>query len=154
MKSKEPQQYARNDIAQSMFYSKSRPGFYCVEIHGDNIPKDAVAITLEKHRALLNAHSQGKWIEPNENGYPVAVDPPPPTPKEWAEINLGRCRALMNEAALKIAPLQDAIDLNIATDDEKQRLKAWKVYRVALNRIEQHSSLSAEIEWLKPPDEK
>ncbi|GAM51542.1 hypothetical protein EBME_0233 [bacterium endosymbiont of Mortierella elongata FMR23-6] len=59
----------------------------------------------------------------------------------------------MSQAALKVAPLQDAVDLNIATDDEKQLLKEWKLYRVALNRIEQHSSLSAEIEWPKPPDE-
>ncbi|WP_223694714.1 tail fiber assembly protein [Mycoavidus sp. HKI] len=41
----------------------------------------------------------------------------------------------------------------MATDNEKQRLKAWKLYRVKLNRIEQQSSFSTEIEWPKPPDE-
>ncbi len=135
------------------YYSKTTRGFYCVEIHGNNIPQDAVAITREEHRALLNAQSKGKTIQPDEKGYPVAVDPPPPTPEQRAEMALYQRHALMNEATLKIAPLQDAVDLNIATDDEKQRLKAWKLYRVTLNRIEQHSSFSTEIEWPKPPDE-
>ncbi|UUM20807.1 tail fiber assembly protein [Mycoavidus sp. SF9855] len=45
------------------------------------------------------------------------------------------------------------IDLNIATDNEKQRLKAWKLYRVKFNCIEQQCSFSIEIEWPKPPDE-
>ncbi|MCX8566968.1 MAG: virus tail fiber assembly protein, lambda gpK [Glomeribacter sp. 1016415] len=135
------------------YYSKSEPGFYCVGIHGDNIPKDAVSITQEEHTALLNAQSKGKWIQSDENGYPVAVDPPPLTPEEWADINLRRRQARLSQAALKVAPLQDAVDLNIATDDEKQLLKEWKLYRVALNRIEQHANLSAEIDWPKPPDE-
>ncbi|EBP2453867.1 tail fiber assembly protein, partial [Salmonella enterica] len=36
----------------------------------------------------------------------------------------------------KIAPLQDAVDLEIATDDEKARLDEWKKYRVRVNRVD------------------
>ena len=32
-----------------MFYSKSTGGFYDAEIHGNNIPSDAVEITKEKY---------------------------------------------------------------------------------------------------------
>ncbi|MBT0720221.1 hypothetical protein EFZ10_10945 [Tatumella sp. TA1] len=39
-------------------------------------------------------------------------------------------------AAEKIAPLQDAVDLQIATKEEIQRLKEWKRYRVILSRVE------------------
>lgn len=65
-----------------MFYSKSTNGFYDASIHGDNIPADAVEITVEKHQILLEGQSQGKRIVADENGFPVLVDPPPPTPEQ------------------------------------------------------------------------
>ncbi|EBM4325241.1 tail fiber assembly protein [Salmonella enterica] len=36
----------------------------------------------------------------------------------------------------KIAPLQDAVDLDIATEDEKAQLDEWKQYRVLVNRVD------------------
>lgn len=57
-----------------MFYSKSTGGFYDTAIHGDNIPSDAVEITTEEHAALLDAQSQGKRIEADASGFPVAVE--------------------------------------------------------------------------------
>ncbi len=39
-------------------------------------------------------------------------------------------------ASEKIAPLQDAVDLDIATDDEKAQLDEWKKYRVLVNRVD------------------
>ena len=42
-----------------MFYSKSTGGFYSRAIHGDNIPADAVEITDEEHRELLEGQSRG-----------------------------------------------------------------------------------------------
>ncbi|ECA4282321.1 tail fiber assembly protein, partial [Salmonella enterica subsp. enterica serovar Stanley] len=36
----------------------------------------------------------------------------------------------------KIAPLQDAVDLDIATDDEKAQLDEWKKYRILVNRVD------------------
>ncbi|EJA5115465.1 tail fiber assembly protein, partial [Salmonella enterica] len=43
---------------------------------------------------------------------------------------------LLQMASGKIAPLQDAVDLGIATDDEKARLDEWKKYRVRVNRVD------------------
>lgn len=43
---------------------------------------------------------------------------------------------LLQMASGKIAPLQDAVDLNIATDDEKAQLAEWKKYRVQVNRVD------------------
>jgi hypothetical protein len=37
---------------------------------------------------------------------------------------------------LAIAPLQDAVDLDEATQAETDQLKKWKQYRVAVNRID------------------
>lgn len=43
---------------------------------------------------------------------------------------------LIAQATIEIAPLQDAVDLDEATDAESNSLKAWKQYRVAVNRID------------------
>ncbi|WNP29052.1 tail fiber assembly protein [Morganella morganii] len=45
-------------------------------------------------------------------------------------------QALMAEASDVIAPLQDAVDLDMATPEEESALKEWKKYRVLLNRVD------------------
>ena len=65
-----------------MFYSKSTGGFYDAAIHGDSIPSDAVEITVEQHRALLEGQSQGKVITYDESGKPFLTDPRQPTAEE------------------------------------------------------------------------
>ncbi|GJA54981.1 hypothetical protein KAM348_24040 [Aeromonas caviae] len=61
-----------------MYYSKSTGGFYSRDIHGDNIPADAVYISAETHAALLDAQSSGQLITTDESGHPIAIDPPQP----------------------------------------------------------------------------
>uniref|UniRef100_UPI0005A98A9B phage tail tip fiber protein n=1 Tax=Escherichia coli TaxID=562 RepID=UPI0005A98A9B len=52
----------------------------------------------------------------------------------------------MNDVFLKrLAPLQDAADLEIATEEEISLLEAWKKYRVLLNRVD--TSTAQDIEW-------
>lgn len=46
-----------------------------------------------------------------------------------------------------IAPLQDAVDIGDATDDEVLSLNEWKKYRVALNRLPDQLSYPTDIEW-------
>ncbi|ECJ7363422.1 tail fiber assembly protein [Salmonella enterica] len=53
---------------------------------------------------------------------------------------------LLQMASEKIAPLQDAVDLGIATDDEKARLDEWKKYRVLVNRMD-----TAAPDWPERP---
>ena len=65
-----------------MFYSKSTGGFYATEIHGKNIPDDAVEITIEEHAALLDGQRQGKLIAADGDGRPRLQDPPPPTTEQ------------------------------------------------------------------------
>ena len=76
-----------------MFYSKTTGGFYATAIHGDNIPPDAVEITANEHADLLAAQSTGKVIQADQNGKPVAVDPPKPTADDiWPRIKAERDR--------------------------------------------------------------
>lgn len=60
-----------------MNYSKLTGGFYDPALHGE-IPADAVEITAEQHTALMQAQSDGKQIVADDNGYPIAIDPPVP----------------------------------------------------------------------------
>ncbi|HAL0420644.1 TPA: tail fiber assembly protein, partial [Escherichia coli] len=48
-----------------------------------------------------------------------------------------------------IAPLQDAVDLEIATEEERSLLEAWNKYRVLLNRVD--TSTVPDIEWPANP---
>lgn len=56
------------------FYAKSTGGFYHEEIHGDNMPADAVEITDEYWRSLLTDQENGKVITADAKGYPIAIE--------------------------------------------------------------------------------
>lgn len=58
-------------------------------------------------------------------------------------------KALMQAAGEKISTLQDAVELELATDDETAQLEQWKKYRVLLNRID--TSTAPDISWPKQP---
>lgn len=67
---------------------------------------------------------------------PEPTAPIPPTSEEVLANNTAKRDALLAQATLAIAPLQDAVDLEEATVDEVALLKKWKQYRVAVNRID------------------
>lgn len=72
------------------------------------------------------------------------------TPEQKLADNTARRDILMTEAGLRIAPLQDAVDLDDATPEEVALLKKWKQYRVALNRL----NLSVDpIAWPDKPEQ-
>lgn len=78
-----------------MFYSKLTNGFYSSEIHGDNIPSDAVEITAAEHSTLLEGQSQGKLIKADETGYPFLADQPLPTPEQILVQQLAEAQAYL-----------------------------------------------------------
>jgi len=49
-----------------------------------------------------------------------------------------------------ISPLQDAFDLEIATNAEVKKLAVWKKYRVLLNRIDVNTA--PDIDWPDIPE--
>lgn len=73
-------------------------------------------------------------------------------PDELKEQARRKQRRLLDEATKVIAPLQDAVDLDIATDAEKAALLAWKKYRVLLNRVD--ITQAPDVEWPEVPDGK
>lgn len=74
-------------------------------------------------------------------------------PKQTAETSaLFQKDVMLKEAALRIAPLQDAVDLDDASEEEVDSLKKWKQYRVALNRITQQEGYPDSINWPTMPE--
>lgn len=69
------------------------------------------------------------------------------TPEQTLLAVNARRDELLTVATLRLAPLQDAVDEENATDDEVLRLKQWKKYRIALNRIEQQENYPIHIDW-------
>lgn len=62
-------------------------------------------------------------------------------------------KALLSTAEMEISWLQDAVDPDVMGDDIRPEdvalLKAWRAYRVALNRID--VNLAPDIVWPEPP---
>ena len=131
------------------YFSKSELGFYCDEVN-EAIPTDAVEISEDVYLSLLEGQSKGKFISADSAGTPVLTDPPEPTQVELVAQAEDKRTALMEEANASIIPLQDAADLDIATDEEMESLRAWKRYRVLLNRVD--ASKVPDIEWPDKPE--
>ncbi|WZJ98769.1 tail fiber assembly protein [Pseudomonas sp. LPD2] len=65
-----------------------------------------------------------------------------------ANAGIAQQRAIADTA---IAPLQDAVDLDEATLGEVNALRAWKRYRVALNRLPEQPGFPETIDWPELP---
>jgi len=137
------------------YYSAEKGGFFLYsfkEIYEDSAngwPKDVVEITDEQYKNLLNGQAQGKIITADSKGYPVLVDPPPPTQEQLSVAAEAERKTLLAEATVEMAPLLDAVDLDEATEEEKNKLAAWKKYRVLLNRVD--ISKAPDIVWPEKP---
>lgn len=76
--------------------------------------------------------------------------PPPPPRLPTSEENVARRDAALAAAAVRMAPLQDAVDLDQATAAESALLSAWKQHRVALNRL---GMSAGQLPWPPSPED-
>jgi hypothetical protein len=72
-----------------------------------------------------------------------------PTPEETANKKRDE---LLGLAAIRVAPLQDAVDLGDSTAEEGVMLKKWKQYRVELNRLPSTGGWPNAVTWPAEPD--
>ncbi|EFB3730039.1 tail fiber assembly protein [Escherichia coli] len=63
-------------------------------------------------------------------------------PNGWKTVTT---QFYIQEFSEYIAPLQDAVDLEIATEEERSLLEAWNKYRVLLNRVDTSVALSMKL---------
>ena len=99
------------------------------------LPDDVVSVAPEGHFVKWDGK---KWVHDTEA-------------EKMAQITQAtqQKESLIALAASKIAPLQDAVDLDIATEAEAALLLAWKKCRVLLNRVD-----TSKPEWPPLPDTK
>ncbi|VEN40682.1 unnamed protein product [Callosobruchus maculatus] len=141
-------------MQERIFYSAQTNGFYPYSLFDDynnagNWPNDAVEISDRWYNYLLDGQSTGKIITSNEYGLPILSDPPMPSKDELIQVAEVEKQRLLTGATIVIAPLQDAVDLGIATEKEISLLQEWKKYRVLINRID--SSTAPDIDWPELP---
>ena len=90
--------------------------------------------------------TSGRWVWEGDSVVERA-----PTKDELIALSNRQKNALIAEATAEIAPLQDAVDLDIATDMELAQLKAWKTYRVLLSRVDVNKA--PDVDWPEKPEE-
>ncbi|HCB1867258.1 TPA: tail fiber assembly protein [Citrobacter freundii] len=97
------------------------------------LPDDVVSVAPEGHFVKWNG---AQWVHDTdaENEHLLML-------AEQEKINL------LAVATSAIAPLQDAVDLDMATKVETALLLEWKKYRVLLNRVD-----TSKPEWPTPPN--
>ncbi|KTH16497.1 phage tail protein, partial [Enterobacter hormaechei subsp. hoffmannii] len=110
---------------------------------------DLIPVSEEEHAALFLGQERGKYINHTPDG-PALVDQPDYSPEELIAQAESKKSRLMQTANAEIAPLQDAVDLGIATTKETAALTEWKKYRVLLNRVD--TSKAPDIDWPVPPE--
>jgi hypothetical protein len=77
--------------------------------------------------------------------------PPPPSREEIIARIQGRVSVERKHADDAVAPLQDALDIDEITPEELLALKAWKKYRVELNRIPDQPGYPDAVAWPVAP---
>lgn len=84
------------------------------------------------------------------NGEFIKPEPPDRTPEELIAEAASIKTGLMNLASKRIEPLQFAVDLDMATAEEAEKLLEWKKYMVLLNRVD--PTQAPDIEWPVSPE--
>lgn len=99
-----------------------------------HIPAGAVDVDppLSTEPGKRYSLQQGQWLA---EALP-AVPPNDPLTAEQRAAAAGAYRdALLADATLRMDPLNDAMELGIATQEEKALLNAWRMYRLAVGRV-------------------
>lgn len=125
-------------------------------ISSDHFP-GAVEVSAAQFQQALEGMCAGMVVTIDGGfsvAFPLPPEPPeevPPTAEELRASALTKRDYLLAAASLPMAPLQDAVDIGAATPAEEAALLAWKIYRVALSRIDQQVEFPETISWPAPP---
>ncbi|WP_278399432.1 tail fiber assembly protein [Hafnia paralvei] len=116
--------------------------YNAVELFPENL--SVTEISKEDVPDELPERLDGNWVFDGKKIAPRII----PESELIAQAEETRAQ-LMAEANQKITPLQDALDLDIATEDELAQLRAWKTYRVLLSRMD--TSTVPDVDWPVQP---
>ncbi|MDR6926889.1 tail fiber assembly protein [Pseudomonas sp. BE134] len=114
-----------------MFASKAERGFYDERIH-TSMPDDVVEITAELHAALMDGQSKGKVVGWVDDGYPVLIDPPPPSSEALAAIERQWRDGCLLATDGVVSRHRDELEGGAATTLTPEQYSALQQYRQAL----------------------
>ncbi|MBS3046826.1 tail fiber assembly protein [Enterobacter mori] len=138
------------------YFSNKENSFYLEETvktyeeQGIPVPSDLMVISNAEYEAFMVSPDRKAPHYNIESECMEWVDIAPPTREEAIENAESLKAQLLSVAAQAIEPLQDAVDLSMATEAEAASLSAWKKYRVLLNRVD--ASKEPDIEWPELPN--
>lgn len=137
-------------MTYKIYFSASKVGFFSesdFEIlnNAGNWPSDAVEVTQDQRVEFTGLPQDGKVLG-SVDGLPAWVDIPLLTKEENLAVAEAQKLQLRADADSEIVWRQDAVDAEIATDEETAALAAWKKYRVLLMRVD-----TAAPDWPTPP---
>ena len=147
-----------------MKYTEKTQSFYDLTLDYPELPDDLIDISEEDYQAALTAREEGRPFE-FIDGKLTVYDKCPGTFYEWsnktktwvlnqekkdraaAATNEAKKSTLMAQAKEQIEILQDELDLELSEDIKvtKVQLKAWKAYRVKLNKVDTANPVWPEV---------
>jgi hypothetical protein len=122
-----------------IFASKSRKGFYDSGVH-EVLPEDAVEISEDYHRHLLEGQAIGKIID-FSGDIPIVVDKPKPTVEELSQQARSKRDALLRNTDWTQVP-----DVPTILKDR------YKIYRQDLRDVPQQKGFPLDITWPIDPN--
>lgn len=126
-------------------------GAFYIDGLNSHIPDNAIEINSDEYQRLFDGQANGKIIATGNDDRPILRDAPELTNEQLVALAVRQRASLLATANAVIVPLQDAVDLGMATDAEGALLTEWRKYRVLLSRID--TSAAPDIEWPTPPAE-
>lgn len=140
-----------------VYFDKNSLGFYDDSLKDSyttagSWPDDMVEVSEEDHKIFM-AGKKGYRIGSNKKGQPTWIKVTQSKEEKQQELSEA-VKIKIQEAMLSLSPLQYAVDLDIASDEEKNSLNELKTYIVNLNRLSSQGKGVDEVEWPTAPQTK
>lgn len=140
-------------------YSPSQHAIYNSAFYTDyqragTWPSDGIEISDEDALKFNGSNEpSGKMLDHKDSALCWSDRPAPELTKDQLAAQAEQKKSsLRANAESEIEWRRDAIDLQIATDEEAAALVEWKKYRILLNRVD--TSTTQTIEWPQAPSER
>ncbi|ELT4348400.1 tail fiber assembly protein [Salmonella enterica] len=107
-------------------------------------PEGRSIVELPDITANRRADASGRWMYDSERKQVIKRIYTPEELRQQAEVKKVK---FLEEAENVITPLARAVKMKIATDEEKQKLEAWELYSVMVNRVD-----TSNPDWPQKPE--
>jgi len=132
------------------FYSQSTGATYLAGLH-THIPADAVLITESRYNEVIRDADPLKVRGHDEEGLPILIDPPPPSPEQVAAIERMWRDNQLNTSQWLVARYSEETSLGMATSNTAEQFAELLEYRQHLRDWPASESFPNAEERPRPP---